>query len=70
MAMTLRLTATETERLRARAHTEQTSMQDLARRALSEYLVAHERTSPLDLVLDVELVRYAAAIEQLGRWRD
>jgi plasmid stability protein len=70
VAMTLRLTAGEAEDLRARALTEHTSMQDLARRALREYLVAHQRPSPLDLVLDEELVRYGGAVEQLARWRD
>jgi hypothetical protein len=69
MAMTLRLTTTETEALRRRALAEQTSMQEVARRALGEYIEAHAG-APLDVVLDEQLARYAGAITQLGRWRD
>jgi hypothetical protein len=70
MAMTLRLTTTETEALRRRAMAEQTSMQEVARRALDEYIEAHAGTAPLDVLLDEQLGRYARAIALLGRWRD
>lgn len=70
MAMTLRLTAAQTEALRLRARAEQVSMQDVAKRALDEYLTAHDRRTPLDQVLDDELARYEVALEKLGRWQD
>ena len=70
MAMTLRLTARETDALRRRALAEQTSMQELTRRALDEYLAARTGMAPLDVLLDEELGRYAGAIKHLGRWRD
>ncbi|MEI4273674.1 hypothetical protein TEK04_18290 [Klenkia sp. LSe6-5] len=70
MAMTLRLSAAQTEALRAQARVEGASMQDVAKRAVEEYVVRHARSTPLDLVLDVELVRYAAAIDGLSRWTD
>lgn len=70
MAMTLRLSTAQTGALRAQARAEHTSMQDVAKRAIDEYLAQHGRATPLDLVLDVELDRYAAAIEGLARWTD
>ena len=68
--MTLRLTPGQTEALRRQARVEQMSMQDVAKRAIEEYLTAHARRAPLDLVLDVELGRYASAMEELARWTD
>lgn len=70
MAMTLRLSGAQTEALRAQARAERASMQEVAKRAIDEYLDAHARATPLDLVLDVELQRYAAALEALSRWTD
>lgn len=70
MAMTLRLTAAQTEALRRRATAEHVSMQDVAKRAVAEYLTAHDRRTPLDLVLDQEIERHGAALSELGRWRD
>ncbi|GAA4332925.1 hypothetical protein [Klenkia terrae] len=70
MAMTLRLTPGQVEALRRQARVEHASMQEVAKRALEEYLAAHARRTPLDVVLDVELDRYAAAIEELSRWTD
>jgi hypothetical protein len=70
MAMTLRLTTSETEALRRRARAERRSMQEVAKRALDEYLDAHDGAAPLDVVLDWQLDRYAGALEHLGRWRD
>jgi hypothetical protein len=68
--MTLRLTAAETEALRRRALAEGASMQEVAKRALREYLSAHDPLIPLDVLLDVELARYAGALDELARWRD
>lgn len=65
--MTLRLTDDETEALRVRAEMERTSMQDLARRAIREYIDTHSRSDLLDRVLDQELPRYAEALERLGQ---
>ena len=70
MAMTLRLTTSETEALRRRARAERRSMQEIAKRALDEYMDAHDPTAPLDVLLDRQLTRYAGALEELGRWRD
>ena len=70
MAMTLRLSSAQTESLRAQARVEGASMQDVAKRAIDEYLDVHGRATPLDLVLDVELERYAPALEALSRWTD
>lgn len=67
MAMTLRLTDAETEALRARAALEGRSMQDVARQAVRDYVESHAKRALVDRVLDVELVRYADAIERLGR---
>ncbi|KQS66975.1 hypothetical protein [Modestobacter sp. Leaf380] len=68
--MTLRLTAAQTEALRRRAQEEHASMQEVAKRALTEYLAAHDRRTPLDLVLDDEISRHGVALQELGRWRD
>ncbi|SCX43891.1 hypothetical protein SAMN03159343_1315 [Klenkia marina] len=70
MAMTLRLSGAQTEALRAQARVERVSMQEVAKRAVDEYLDLHVRATPLDLVLDVELERYGAALGALLRWRD
>jgi hypothetical protein len=70
MAMTLRLTASETEALRRRARAEGASMQEVAKRALEEYIGARDALAPLDVVLDDQLARYAGALDRLGRWRD
>ena len=67
MAMTLRLTADETEALRRRAQLESRSMQEVARQAVREYVESHSRAELLDQVLDEELPRYAEALERLGQ---
>ena len=67
MAMTLRLSDDETEALRRRAELEHRSMQEVARRAIREYVENHSRAELLDQVLDEELPRYAEALERLGR---
>ena len=67
MAMTLRLTDSETEILRRRADLERRSMQEVVRQAIREYVESHSRAELLDRVLDEELPRYAEALERLGQ---
>lgn len=67
MAMTLRLTDDQSAALRAQAAREQRSMQDIALRAVSEYLERHSKLALVDGVLDRELSRYADALERLGQ---
>lgn len=66
MAMTLRLTADETEALRRRAKREGRSMQDVAREAVRDYIERTSHRELLDEVLDSELPRYAEALRRLG----
>ncbi|SFF04121.1 hypothetical protein SAMN05216574_10894 [Blastococcus tunisiensis] len=70
MAMTLRLSAAQSEALRRRAQAEGASMQDVARRAVEAYIRAHEPEVPLAVLIDQELDRYAGAVGRLGRWQD
>jgi plasmid stability protein len=67
MAMTLRLTDDEQEALRLRAAAEGVSMQDLARRAVREYvgLASHREriVASARRIMDA----HADAIEHLGR---
>lgn len=42
-------------------------MQEVARRAIREYVEGHSRAELLDRVLDQELPRYAEALERLGQ---
>lgn len=67
MAMTLRLTDEEQQALRDRAAAEGISMQDVARRAIRDYVARSEHrtkvSSATDLIVDV----HAEAIERLGR---
>jgi hypothetical protein len=67
MAMTLRLTDSETEILRRRADLERRSMQEVVRQAIREYVESHSRAELLDRVLDEELPRYAEALERLAQ---
>jgi hypothetical protein len=67
MAMTLRLTEAEASALRRRAELEGRPMQEVARRAIREYIEGHSRAELLDRVLDEELPRYAEALERLGQ---
>lgn len=67
MAMTLRLTEDEQEALRERAAVEGVSMQDLARRAVREYVgLADHRDSVVTSACRI-LEVHADAIERLGR---
>jgi hypothetical protein len=65
--MTLRLTDEENEALRRRAQLEARSMQEVARQAVREYVESHSRADLLNRALDVELPRYAEALERLGQ---
>lgn len=66
MAMTLRLNDEQTRALRERAEHEGVSMQDVAVRAVVEYIERHSRRDLIDKVLDEELPRYAEALRRLG----
>lgn len=65
--MTLRLTDSEAEDLRARAKSEGRSMQEVARQAVRDYIERENRRARLDSVLTSELPRYADALERLGQ---
>ncbi|PSL38254.1 ribbon-helix-helix CopG family protein [Labedella gwakjiensis] len=67
MAMTLRLTDSETDALRRRAEFESRSMQDVAREAVREYVERHSHDDLIDRVLDEELPRYAEALDRLAQ---
>jgi hypothetical protein len=67
MAMTLRLTDDEQEALRLRAAAEGVSMQDLARRAVREYVgLANHRERIVASARRI-MNAHADAIERLGR---
>ena len=66
MAMTLRLSDEEAEALRLRAEHEGTSMQEVARAAVREYIERASSRELLDRVLDEQLPRYAEALQRLG----
>lgn len=68
MAMTLRLSPAQAEALRRRARLEGTSMQDVARRAVDEYVRARDVAIPIGTLIDEEMTRFAGALERLGRW--
>ena len=66
MAMTLRLSAQETDALRRRAELEGRSMQEVARTAVRDYVDRTSRRELLDQVLDEELPHFAEALRRLG----
>ena len=66
MAMTLRLTDSESEALRARAERENRSMQEVARAAVREYIERSERAQLIERAMDLELPRYDDALRRLG----
>ncbi len=67
MAMTLRLSDDEAEALRRLAEREDRSMQEIAREAIREHVGRASRGELIDAVLDDVLVRYADALDRLGR---
>jgi predicted transcriptional regulator len=64
--MTLRLDEKTNEALRQRAESEGTSMQELVKLAIVEYIERHSRQEQLDRVLADELPRFADALRRLG----
>ena len=62
----MRLDDEQTQALRERAEYEGASMQDVAVRAVVEYIERHSRRDLIDKVLDEELPRYAEALRRLG----
>lgn len=67
MAMTLRLTDDEQDELRKRAADEGVSMQELARRAIREYVGLADHRDRVVLSAERVMRAHAEAIERLGR---
>jgi predicted transcriptional regulator len=67
MAMTLRLTDDEQERLRRRAADEGVSMQEVARRAVREYVGLEEHRDRVFASAKRVLAAHSEAIDRLGR---
>lgn len=67
MAMTLRLTDEEQQALRARATAEGISMQDVARRAIRDYVERSTHRDRVGAAADVIMDVHADAIDRLGR---
>jgi plasmid stability protein len=66
MAMTLRLSDSEQEALRARAASEGMSMQEAARRAVREFVERGEHRDRLEAAADLVMDRHADALRRLG----
>lgn len=67
MAMTLRLSDQEQQALKDRALAEGISMQDVARRAIRDYVTRSEHRSKVSSATELILDVHAEAIERLGR---
>jgi predicted transcriptional regulator len=67
MAMTLRLDDDQAAALRAQAAREGRSMHEIAVGAIEQYVRSQTKRALVDVVLDTELVRYADALDRLGR---
>jgi plasmid stability protein len=67
MAMTLRLTDDEQLALKARAADEGVSMQDLARRAIRDYLARTEHRGRVSAAAELIMDVHADALDRLGR---
>lgn len=67
MAMTLRLTDQEQQALKERAVAEGTSMQEVARKAIRDYVLRSEHRGRVSTAADLVLAVHADAIERLGR---
>jgi len=65
--MTLRLTDDEAEGLRRMAERQHRSMQEIAREAIREHVARTTRLEAVDRAVDDVLVRYADALDRLGR---
>jgi predicted transcriptional regulator len=66
MAMTLRLSAEDTEALRRQAEREDRSMQDVVQGAIREYISRRTLATRVGEALDVLTPRYAELLERLG----
>ena len=66
MAMTLRLTDTQTESLRARARSEGRSMQQVALSAIDEYLLRTQDDELTDRLTEQGAQRFAELLRRLG----
>jgi plasmid stability protein len=64
--MTLRLDDAEQEALRAQAAAEGISMQDVARRAIRDYVARSEHRVEVLAAADLVLERHADALRRLG----
>lgn len=67
MAMTLRLNDEEQQALRERAASEGISMQEVARKAIRDYVARSEHRAKVSAAADLVLAVHADAIERLGR---
>lgn len=67
MAMTLRLNDQEQQALKERAASEGISMQDVARKAIRDYVARSEHRVKVSTAADLVLAVHADAIERLGR---
>ena len=67
MAMTLRLSADDSEALRRQAELESRSMQEVAQGAIREYISRRSLASRVDEALDVLTPRYAELLDRLGQ---
>ncbi|MBK5223554.1 MAG: ribbon-helix-helix protein, CopG family [Acidimicrobiia bacterium] len=67
MAMTLRLSDDEQRALRERAASEGMSMQDVARRAIRDYVARSEHRDRVAAAADLILDAHADAIDRLGQ---
>ncbi len=66
MAMTLRLTDDDAQRLRSRAEADGRSMQDVATTAIRVYLDGSSRAEIVDQALADTLARYPETLRRLG----
>jgi len=64
--MTLRLTETEQEALRARAEVEGISMQEAARRAVREFVARGEHRDRVEAAAISVMTRHSDALRRLG----
>jgi len=66
MAMTLRLTASESSALRRFAEDNDRSMQDVARQAIAVFIEDQSRAKDIDTAVDDLLRRYPDTLKRLG----
>jgi hypothetical protein len=66
MAMTLRLSDADAQRLRERAEADGTSMQDVAVTAIQAYLDGRSRAELIDEALADTVQRYGTTLKRLG----